>query len=308
MILTVCPNPSIDCTVELNSLEIGRMNRIENKILTYSGKALNVAIGVSRLGGDALVTGFMFSKDEGQFLNTLQKEGVKNQFVQTEGRVRMNYKIIDKRAMMTEINDKGEHLPEEKQEELISIVGELAKNASIVVMSGSLPQGVSDDFYYRLCKKIPEGVKIIVDSEGEKLRKAISAGVYLVKPNLYELESITGKQYTNKSQMIDGAKKLISMGAKMVLLSLGQSGAILTDGVTSLYCKSANVAVNSTVGAGDSMIAAASLMIEKGAPMEEILKCAVAAGTASITTPGTNLFFKDKYDEVYDRIFVEKML
>ena len=308
MILTVCPNPSIDCTVELNSLEIGRMNRIENKILTYSGKALNVAIGVSRLGGDALATGFMFSKDEGQFLNTLQKEGVKNQFVQTEGRVRMNYKIIDKRAMMTEINDKGEHVPEEKQEELISIVGELAKNASIVVMSGSLPQGVSDDFYYRLCKKIPEGVKIIVDSEGEKLRKAISAGVYLVKPNLYELESITGKQYTNKSQMIDGAKKLISMGAKMVLLSLGQSGAILTDGVTSLYCKSANVAVNSTVGAGDSMIAAASLMIEKGAPMEEILKCAVAAGTASITTPGTNLFFKDKYDEVYDRIFVEKML
>jgi 1-phosphofructokinase len=308
MILTVCPNPSIDCTVELNSLEIGRMNRIENKILTYSGKALNVAIGVSRLGGDALATGFMFSKDEGQFLNTLQKEGVKNQFVQTEGRVRMNYKIIDKRAMMTEINDKGEHVPEEKQEELISIVGELAKNAAIVVMSGSLPQGVSDDFYYRLCKKIPEGVKIIVDSEGEKLRKAISAGVYLVKPNLYELESITGKQYTNKSQMIDGAKKLISMGAKMVLLSLGQSGAILTDGVTSLYCKSANVAVNSTVGAGDSMIAAASLMIEKGAPMEEILKCAVAAGTASITTPGTNLFFKDKYDEVYDRIFVEKML
>jgi 1-phosphofructokinase len=308
MILTVCPNPSIDCTVELNSLEIGRMNRIENKILTYSGKALNVAIGVSRLGGDALATGFMFSKDEGQFLNTLQKEGVKNQFVQTEGRVRMNYKIIDKRAMMTEINDKGEHVPKEKQEELISIVGELAKNASIVVMSGSLPQGVSDDFYYRLCKKIPEGVKIIVDSEGEKLRKAISAGVYLVKPNLYELESITGKQYTNKSQMIDGAKKLISMGAKMVLLSLGQSGAILTDGVTSLYCKSANVAVNSTVGAGDSMIAAASLMIEKGAPMEEILKCAVAAGTASITTPGTNLFFKDKYDEVYDRIFVEKML
>ena len=308
MILTVCPNHSIDCTVELNSLEIGRMNRIENKILTYSGKALNVAIGVSRLGGGALATGFMFSKDEGQFLNTLQKEGVKNQFVQTEGRVLMNYKIIDKRAMMTEINDKGEHVPEEKQEELISIVGELAKNASIVVMSGSLPQGVSDDFYYRLCKKIPEGVKIIVDSEGEKLRKAISAGVYLVKPNLYELESITGKQYTNKSQMIDGAKKLISMGAKMVLLSLGQSGAILTDGVTSLYCKSANVAVNSTVGAGDSMIAAASLMIEKGAPMEEILKCAVAAGTASITTPGTNLFFKDKYDEVYDRIFVEKML
>ena len=64
--------------------------------------------------------------------------------------------------------------------------------------------------------------------------------------------------------MLDGAKKLIAMGAKHVLLSLGQSGAILTDGSTHLYCRSANVAVNSTVGAGDSMISAAALMIEQG--------------------------------------------
>ncbi len=308
MILTVCPNPSIDCTVELNSLEIGRVNRIENKILTYSGKALNVAIGVARLGGDSFTTGFMFSKDEGQFLRTLEKEGVKSQFVQTEGRVRMNYKIIDKRSMMTEINDKGEFVPQEKQDELISFVAEKAKEASIVVMSGSLPQGVSEDFYYKLCKKIPEGVKIIIDCEGEKLRKALSAGVYLVKPNLNELEAITGRQYTNKSQMLDGAKKLIAMGAKNVLLSLGQSGAILTDGSNHLYCKSATVAVNSTVGAGDSMIAAASLAIEQGRTREEILRSAVAAGTAAITTHGTNLFYKDKYQEIYDRIYVERMI
>jgi type 1 glutamine amidotransferase len=118
-----------------------------------------------------------------------------------------------------------------------------------------------------------------VDCEGEKLRKALSAGVYLVKPNLGELEAITGKQYINKAQMIEGAKKLIAMGSKYVLLSLGQSGAILTDGTNHLYCRSANVAVNSTVGAGDSMIAAASLMIEEGKCMEEVLRAAVAAGT-----------------------------
>ena len=108
--------------------------------------------------------------------------------------------------------------------------------------------------------------------------------------------------------MLEGAKKLVSMGAKYVLLSLGQSGAILTDGKTHLYCRSANVAVNSTVGAGDSMVSAASLMIEKGESMEEVLRCAVAAGTASVTTPGTNLFYKEQYQEIYDAIYVEKML
>ena len=129
----------------------------------------------------------------------------------------------------------------------------------------------------------------------------------MVKPNLDELQAITGKTYTNKKEMADGAKKLIDMGAKNVLLSLGQSGAIFTDGKTHLYCKSANVAVNSTVGAGDSMLSAACVMIERESSREEVLRCAVAAGTASITTPGTNLFYIDKYREIYDKIYVEQL-
>ena len=68
-----------------------------------------------------------------------------------------------------------------------------------------------------------------------------------------------------------------------------------------------HVAVNSTVGAGDSMVASAAVQIEKGSPLDEVLKCAVAAGTASITTPGTNLFYKDKYEEIYKKLTVEKI-
>ncbi|MBS1456538.1 MAG: 1-phosphofructokinase, partial [Clostridia bacterium] len=62
-----------------------------------------------------------------------------------------------------------------------------------------------------------------------------------------------------------------------------------------------------TVGAGDSMVASACVQIEKGAESKEILRCAVAAGTASIITPGTNLFYKDKYEEIYKRLKVEKL-
>ena len=307
MILAVCPNPSIDCTVELQSLDVGKTNRIENKIITHSGKALNVAIGASRLGAEVIASGFMYSADAAQFIDTLTKEGIKTDFALTEGRVRMNYKIIDKRSMMTEINDRGEVVPESKQQELISRVGELSKKASIVVMSGSLPQGVQDDFYLKLRRVIPKEVKVVIDCEKQKLLPVLSEGVYLVKPNLAEFEAITQKRYTTKGEMIEGAKKLIDMGAKHVLLSLGEEGAILTDGKTHLYCRSANVAVNSTVGAGDSMISAACVMIEKGMGLDEVLRCAVAAGTASITTPGTNLFYIDKYQEIYQRIYVEQM-
>ena len=90
-------------------------------------------------------------------------------------------------------------------------------------------------------------------------------------------------------------------------MSLGADGAILTDGTDSYFCKSASVAVNSTVGAGDSMVAATCVGLLKGVPMHELLKMSVAAGTASVTTSGTNLFYKDKYNEIYSKIFSQKM-
>lgn len=307
MILSVCPNPCVDCTVELDQLRVGSLNRIENKIITYSGKALNAAIGVARLGADSFATGFMFDENGDMFVRALNSDGVKNTFIWNKGSARINYKIVDKRAMMTEINDKGEGVTEEKQAELISLVAELSKRASAVIMSGSLPGGVKEDFYYRLASVLPAKVKKLFDTTGNNMLCALRAGAYMIKPNLDELQEITGEHYDGIDEMIGGCRKLISLGAENVLLSLGRRGAILTDGQNGWFCKSATVAVNSTVGAGDGMMAAAAVMTERGEDKEEILRCAVAAGTASVTTPGTNLFYRDKFEEIYEKIRVEKL-
>lgn len=307
MILSVCPNPSVDCTIELENLNVGRLNRIDNKLITYSGKALNVAIGVARLGEDSFVTGFMYDDNGKMFVHTLDDEKVKNTFVWNKGSARTNYKIVDKRSMMTEINDKGEEVAPGKQKELISLVKELSQKSETVVMSGSLPLGVADDFYCRLCREIKSGVKIIVDATGNRLLNALKCGVYMIKPNISELNELTGENYTDFSGMIKGCEKLIGLGAENVLLSLGRDGALLTNGTRHYYCKSANVAVNSTVGAGDSMVAASAVATGYGATMPEILRSAVAAGTASVTTPGTNLFYRDKFEEIYAKLSVEEL-
>ena len=307
MILSICPNPSRDCTLELDSLNVGKLNRIRNKVETFSGKGLNVAIGVSRLGAGSLVTGFMFDEDGKNFENCLKSENVKYQFVYNEGSVRVNYKIIDNKAMLTELNDKGEAVPLDKQAELIKVVKDLSRLANVVVMSGSLPKGVDASYYGEVLKAVPDGVKIVVDTEKDNLKSALTRGVYLIKPNLAELEDYAGKSLHSKQEILDAANILISKGVENVIVSLGADGAILTNGKESYYCKSANVAVNSTVGAGDSMVASAAVQIELGSPLDEVLKCAVAAGTASITTPGTNLFYKDKYEEIYKNLTVEKI-
>ena len=170
MILSVCPNPSVDCTVEVGALKVGATNRIDNKIVTYSGKALNVSIGVARLGGDSYATGFLYRQNGANFTHRLDEEGVKNTFVWNEGSTRTNYKIVDKRSMLTELNDRGDPVTEEKQEELLSLVGELGSRAEVVVMSGSLPLGVPDDYYYRLSRVLPGRTKKIVADEKNRGR------------------------------------------------------------------------------------------------------------------------------------------
>lgn len=308
MILTICPNPSIDCTIELDSLNVGMLNRIDNKVETYSGKALNVAIGVSRLGENCLTTGFMFDNHSKMFEHVLDKEGVKYNFVYSKGNARTNYKIIDKRSMLTEINDRGEEITLEKQQELLDLVEKLSQEVDIATVCGSLPKGVKSDYYGKIVKSIPPHVKVIVDAEKENTLSAIGAReIYMIKPNLREFEKFFGITARTKQDVVRGAQKYLDMGVKNVLVSLGTEGAIFTDGSQNLYCKSASVAVNSTVGAGDSMVAAACVGITQGLPMKKMLKMAVAAGTAAVTTSGTNLFYIDKYKEIYSKITVENI-
>lgn len=308
MILSICPNPSIDRTIELDSLNVGMINKIENKVETYSGKALNVAIGVARLGGNSLASGFMFDTHRVLFEQALKKDGVKFDFVNCAGAARVNYKIIDKKSMLTEINDRGEKVDRIKQIELLEKTTALSKLADIVVISGSLPRGLPETYYGELASCVDRRAKLIIDTERKNTLAAVfSREVFMVKPNLSELENFSGMKIHTKYEMIEAAQKYIDKGVKYVLISLGANGAILSDGSNNYYCKSANVAVNSTVGAGDSMIAAACIGLEKGVCDEELLKMSVAAGTAAVTTSGTNLFYKDKYDEIYKQIFVEKI-
>jgi D-alanyl-D-alanine carboxypeptidase len=140
------------------------------------------------------------------------------------------------------------------------------------------------------------------------IMEAIDSGkIFMAKPNLRELENFTGQSVLGMKDVVEASKKYLDLGVENVLVSLGSDGAVLTDGRTSYYCKSANVAVNSTVGAGDCMVAAACVGLINGVDMPELIRMSVAAGTAAVTTSGTNLFYKDKYEEIYAKIFTQKI-
>ena len=304
MILTVCMSPSVDVTIELDSLNIGKVNVVKNKTLSFTGKAINVAIGVARLGAQAYATGFMYNENGAMFERALDKEGVGFSFVWNSGRVRENYKCIDQKSMLTEINDVGGQVGNEKLVELLQMIRNFSSRSDFTVISGGLPRGVDAGYYRELFRAVdPKSLKI-ADAEGAKLFAALEAGIDLVKPNLEELEETLGREFRDKEDILSGCREFLDRGAKIVLLSLGKDGAIITNGTKNYYCKSINVAVNSTVGAGDGMVAAAANMLQQGAPLQEILRAGVAAGTATVTTFGTVSFTKNKYDEIFSGLEV----
>ena len=298
MILTVCMSPSVDVTLELDSLNVGKVNIVKSKERTFTGKAINVAIGVARLGEEAYSTGFMYNEDGTLFESALDKEGVGFSFVWNSGRVRENYKCIDKHSMLTEINDVGGQVGEDKLRELLQMIRSFSARSEVTVISGGLPRGVDPGYYREIFRAVDQKSLRICDTEGAKLFAALEAGIDLVKPNLEELESTLGREFHDKEEMLAGCRELLDRGAKRVLLSLGKDGAVITDGSRNYYCKSMNVAVNSTVGAGDGMVAAAANMMRLGADLPDILRAGVAAGTATVTTFGTISFTKNKYEEI----------
>ena len=297
-------SPSVDVTIELDQLNVGKVNIVKNKTLSFTGKALNVAIGISRLGAEAYATGFMYNENGAMIERAHDKEGVPFAFVWNSGRVRENYKCIDKRSMLTEINDVGGQVAAEKLGELSHMIRNLSSRSDVTVISGGLPRGVDASFYREIFRCVDPKSLRIADTEGSKMFAALEAGIDLVKPNLEELEETLGREFRDKDDMLAGCREILDRGAKIVLLSLGKDGAVITNGTKNYYCKSINVAVNSTVGAGDGMVAAAATMLEKGADLPDILRAGVAAGTATVTTFDTISFTRAKYDEIYAGVTV----
>ena len=307
MILTVCLSPSIDVNMEVDSLSVGKANRIISKKTFFTGNAINIAIGLAHLNAPVFATGFMYEDNGTQFEHELHREGVSYRFIWNKGRVGENYKIVDRRSMLTEVSDASSEITSENQEELIKLISKYSANCEGVVVSGELPKGMSAGYYSRILSAVPASTAKIVDIDGESLVQALKCGVKLVKPNLAELEKTLNRQLSTKEDMLQGCREILNMGAEYVLLSLGITGAIITDGNKSYYCRSIKVPLNSTMGAGGGMVAAATNALLKGGSMKDILRCGIAAGTAAVISPDSISFAKSKYEEILSTLTVEEI-
>jgi 1-phosphofructokinase len=288
-IITITLNPAIDKTVEIENLKTGEVNRLSSVRLDAGGKGINVSKVVKSLGGESKALGFLAGKNGEYIKGYLDSLEIENNFVFVSGETRTNMKIIDRvKNENTDINEPGSPISVEDLIELDERIFSEVKEDSILVFSGSIPAGIPKNIYHTWIKKAKElGAKTILDADGVLLKEGVQAGPYLVKPNIHELESFYNEKLESTEDVIKVAKRFFEYGVEKIVVSLGGDGGLFIDKDNVIHAKGLKVPVRSTVGAGDSMVAALAVAMEREYSLEDTVILSSAASAANVMTSGT---------------------
>jgi 6-phosphofructokinase 2 len=160
------------------------------------------------------------------------------------------------------------------------------------------------DFFGRLAAIAKrKNAKLIVDTSGEPLKHAVAEGIYLCKPNLGELSSLSGKQRLEQDEIVPAARAIIAKGGcSVIAVSMGADGAFLVTADESIRVKTPKVTVHSTVGAGDSMVAGMVLGLSQHWSWKDILCYGVAAGTSATMNHGTGLCKIEEVTRIFEQL------
>ncbi len=294
MITTVTLSPCLDKTVKTGKLNLDAMNRVEQVSLDIGGKGINVSRALARLGVRSRALGFNFSGGEA-IPETLEAEGIECRFTECPGTLRTNLKIMETDIGRTvEINESNPSVSPENIEALKQAVAESAHESEYLVLAGSVPKGVGSDIYRQLGEI--SGAKVILDAQSELLLEGLKARPFMIKPNIFELETIVGK-ISSDEDIVSAARKLISgYGVQIVLVSMGADGAVIVSEKECYKSPAVKVPVRSTSGAGDSMVAGAILALCKGLPLETVLKYAVTTAAGAISKDGTTFCTEEEFE------------
>jgi 6-phosphofructokinase 2 len=260
-----------------------------------------VARAVHALGGDAVAI-FPVGGPAGEMIHhLLDQEGVRHHPIVIGGFTRESLAVEDRQTgEQFRFILPGPVVGEADQERCLDQLSVVAAEADFIVASGSLPLGVPEDFYARvagLAQKL--GKRLVLDTSGAALKRA-GHGIYLLKPSLRELQELVGRRIGSPLEQERAAREIIEQGhSEIVVLSLGEEGALLVSVGEYERFAAVPVQARSTVGAGDSMLAGIILSLTQGQPLREAVRFGLAAGAAALLGSGTELCRRSDVERLY---------
>lgn len=313
MIVVIALNPAIDRTVILrSSFEYEAVNVVEETIVEVGGRGINIARAIRSLGGDCNVLGFCAGNNGRALKEKLTSLGIGHDFTEILGETRVNTQIIEDDGTQTKLNELGPKIEDGDYLRFLEKLKLYLSPENLIVLSGGIPHGMKESQYMKIVKTIKRtGAKMLVDTDGDTLRKVLEYKPYFIKPNSTELARVTGNPRTHDpEEALRNLQPLLEQGAQNVCASLGKSGAVFVfgDEKKPLYIVAdAQEGNKSAVGSGDAMMGAIAHAHEQHMSNEELAKFAVSMGTATAKLPGTQVATMKDAFEVYEHIKVYTM-
>ena len=255
MIYTVTCNPALDYVVHTAALTLGAVNRTQSEAVYFGGKGINVSAVLHELGITSTALGFVAGFTGAAIEQGVQDMGIRTDFIHLDkGFSRINVKM--KAEQETELNGQG---PEVSPEALAALFARLdtLQRGDVLVLAGSIPGSLPQDLYEQMLQRLAEkGLNTVVDTSGEALRRVLPYHPFLIKPNHHELGELFGRELRSTEEIADAACTLQQEGARNVLVSMAEKGALLLDENGEVHISAAcQGTVRNSVGAGDSMLA-----------------------------------------------------
>ncbi|MDO4270097.1 MAG: 1-phosphofructokinase [Eubacteriales bacterium] len=304
MIITVTLNPALDKTVEIPDFTLDAVNRIESIRFDPGGKGLNVSKVIAKLGGTSTAVGVLGGAAGERIAEAMQALEIPCDFTFTQGETRTNTKVVDPaRHTNTDLNEPGLRVDAPLLERVLAVVTKKIAAGNIVVLSGSLPQGAPADTYEHwtaACRQA--GARVFLDADGDALAAGLRGRPYLVKPNNHELARLTGRTLETVDDFRQSAMELIEQGVERVVVSMGADGALFVSRDSALLAEGLRVPVGSTVGAGDSMVAALAYAAEQNLSEEETVRLATATSAANVMCSGSQAAERAEVEKLLPRV------
>lgn len=304
MIYTITANPSIDYILKLKQLNVGLVNRTQADFKLPGGKGINVSRILQELSIDSTAWGFVGGATGKLFVQMLSQHHLITDFVPVTGDTRINVKVKTGNEE-TEINGQGPEISEAEKIALFDKVGQI--NAQdVVIMSGSLPLKLNNQFYLEIAKLVKQlGAQFVIDTTGKSLLDTLSLHPLVIKPNHHELADLFQTTFTDIKQIIAAAQKLLNQGAQNVLVSMAGAGALLITPEHAYQCSAPKGNVKNSVGAGDSMIAGfVGTWMQTQDPIESLRQ---GAACGSATAFSEDLAQNSKIQKIYKKIKITQI-
>ncbi len=287
--ITVTLNTAIDCFIRLDQLVVGQTLLAEKGQYFAAGKGVNVAKTLAALGYETHVLGFVGQQSLGLF-NGLNSGLLKTDYCIVKGHTRINITLSDGQGHTeTHIRTPGFSVTAEDCQLLMNQLVKDISPQDVVILSGSLPEGVGTDFYaglIELCHKY--SAIVFLDTNGSGLAQAIKAKPFLIKPNQQEFEALIGQKFTDERSIVEAARELIASGIEQVVVSRAEKGAIIVDRrhafIGALEQQDFTCPISS-VGCGDAMVAGLVIAKQQNYNLAESIRLGMACGSANLYTP-----------------------